>query len=227
MQKSKVILIHGIFNVKFCMFWVGRYLTQQNNEVTLFGYPSTRYNVQELVDWMHPRLQKIIQDNQQPVHFVCHSMGGLLFRAYLEKHPIPNLGRVVFLATPSQGSELADYLIRFTLFRWLFGPASLQLQTSETPNLFKKPINFELGVIMGDKPTINLPCFKGLNDGNVSVASSKVVGIKDHLIVPKNHLSILVDKNTQFQIDYFLKNGYFFSINLSSNSDFGLESDLT
>lgn len=211
MKKQKVILIHGIFNVKYCLYWIGQYLKKQGYHVTLLGYPSTKYNLEELVEWLHPKIQHIINSNtsSEPIHFVCHSMGGLLLRAYLEKYPIANLGRVVFLATPNKGSELADTLSRFKLYKWLFGPAGQQLKTNQTPHLFKKNIDFELGVIMGDKPTIYLPCFKGPNDGNVTVESSKVLGMKDHILVPKNHLTILFDKNTQHQIDSFLKNGHF------------------
>lgn len=209
MQKPKVILIHGIFNVKYCMAWVGHSLKKQGYEISLLGYPSTQYALADLVESIHTKIQKLTQNKTQPVHFVCHSMGGLLLRAYLEKYPVFNLGRVVFLATPNQGSELADFLSRFKLYRWLFGPAGLELTTSQTPYLFKQPIGFELGVIMGNKPTINLRCFKGANDGNVTVESSRVTGMKDHLTLPKNHLNILFDKKTVFQIDYFLKHGVF------------------
>lgn len=192
------------------MAWIGRYLKKQGYDVSLLGYPSTQYTLAELAEVIYPKVQKLIQHNTQPVHFVCHSMGGLLLRAYLEKYPVPNLGRVVFLATPNQGSELADFLSRFKLYRWLFGPAGLQLKTSQTPHLFKQPVNFELGVIMGDKPSINLRCFnQAPNDGNVTVESSKVAGMKDHIVLPKNHLNILFDKNTMVQIAYFLKNGFF------------------
>ncbi len=210
MKKPKVILINGILNVKYCMAWIGRYLRKKDYDVTLLGYPSTRYNLAELVEKIHPKIQKLTQNNTQPIHFVCHSMGGLLLRAYLEKYPISHLGRVVFLATPNGGSELADFLSRFKLYRWLFGPAGLQLTTSQTPHLFKQPIAFELGVIMGDKPSINLSCFKGPNDGNVTVESSKVAGMKDHIVLPKNHLNMLMDRQTNFQIDYFLKEGVFY-----------------
>lgn len=210
MKKSRVILMHGIFNVRYCMYWIGRYLKQKNYDITLFDYPSTKYPIEELVEWMHEKLQKSPQDPTQVVHFVCYSMGGVLLRAYLEKYAIPNLGRVVFLASPNQGSELADKLSAFKLYAWIFGPAGLQLKTSQVNKLFTKPIDFELGVIVGNKPMLNLNCFKGPNDGNVSVESSKVAGMKDHLVLPLNHHNILVNQSTAFQIDYFLKKGLFY-----------------
>lgn len=211
MKTPKVILIHGIFNVKYCMSWIANHLKKSNHEVVLFDYPSTKYALADLVEWMHPKIQSLITDPDQPIHFVCHSMGGLLLRAYLAKYPLPNLSRVVFLATPYHGSELADTLNSWfkKIYKWLLGPAGLQLQTSQTPKLFNNPVNFELGVIMGDNPGIQLGCFNGPNDGEVSVESSKVPGMKDHLLVPKNHTNILIDKNTFFQIDYFLRNGFF------------------
>lgn len=212
MKKPKVILIHGIFSSKYFLYFIGQYLKKEGYDITLLDYPSTQYPLEKLVEKLHPKIKQIINNNSSsdPIHFVCHSMGGLLLRAYLEKYPVPNLGRVVFLATPNQGSELADVLSEFTLFKWLFGPAGQQLKTTQTAQVFKKPIDFELGVVMGNKPTIYLPCFKGENDGNVSVESSKLPGIKDHVTVPKNHLSILLDKNTQHQINHFFKKGHFY-----------------
>jgi pimeloyl-ACP methyl ester carboxylesterase len=212
MKKApKVILIHGIFNIKYCMAWMAHYLKKKNNEVILFGYPSTKYAIPDLVEWMHPKIKDLMTDPNQSIHFVCHSMGGLLLRAYLEKYQVPNLSKVVFLGTPNQGSELADWLhLRLNkLYAFLFGPAGFQLQTTQTPQLFKRPVDFELGVIMGNKPGIKLGCFKGENDGMVSVESSKVAGMKDHLILPTSHTLLLIDKITLFQIDYFLKNGVF------------------
>jgi triacylglycerol esterase/lipase EstA (alpha/beta hydrolase family) len=211
-KKPKVILIHGILNLKYWMALMARYLKKKNFEVVLFGYPSTKYKVSDLVEWMHPKIKSLNTDPSQPIHFVCHSMGGVLLRAYLEKYPLPNLNKVVFLGTPSQGSELADWLhLRLNkIYRFLFGPAGFQLQTTQTPQLFNRPVDFELGVIMGNKPDIKLGCFKGENDGMVSVESSKVVGMKDHILLPVSHTQMLISKTAFFQIDYFLKNGFFY-----------------
>lgn len=124
------------------------------------------------------------------IHFVTHSLGGILVRQYLVSRPLPALGRVVMLGPPNQGSEVVDVLAAWWLFKVINGPAGRQLGTSPTsgPNRLG-PVRYPVGVIAGCRSInwINSCFISGSDDGKVSVARSKVDGMTDHLVISCSH----------------------------------------
>ena len=122
------------------------------------------------------------------IHFVTHSIGGILVRYSHYTAPIPDLGRVVMLAPPNQGSEVIDITRDWPTTELFAGEAGMQLGTG--PNSIPKqlgPVDFELGVIAGTG-SINFVMSAMLpdpNDGKVSVASTRVDGMDDFLIVAR------------------------------------------
>jgi triacylglycerol lipase len=139
-----------------------------------------------------PRLQPCSR-----VHFVTHSLGGILVRSYFAEKTDARLGRVVMLGPPNQGSEVVDRLKSWWLFRKINGPAGSELGTDATsvPNSLG-PVNFELGVIAGDRSIngINSLLIAGADDGKVSVQRTKVPGMKEHLIVHVSHPFLMKDR---------------------------------
>jgi triacylglycerol esterase/lipase EstA (alpha/beta hydrolase family) len=139
-------------------------------------------------------------------------MGGLLVRAYLARYPQTKIGRVVMLGTPNHGSELADRMRNWRLYRWIYGPAGQQLVTEQhaTADLLG-PVNYPLGIIAG-KSTINLLCsriFGAPNDGMVSVESTKLAGMAAHVVLPVSHLGMLQSEVVRRLIWNFLRSGTF------------------
>jgi hypothetical protein len=168
--------------------------------------------VQELADEAIPRATKSCGESE-PIHFVTHSMGGILLRQYLEENDIESLGRVVMLGPPNQGSEVIDTYKDVPGFSWFAGPAGLQLGTGEAsvPRSLG-PVTFDVGVIAGTQ-SIN-PILSGIipneDDGKVSVASTKVEGMNDHVELPVTHVFMMRDEEVFSQVIHYLEHGRFF-----------------
>jgi len=206
-----VVLLHGLARTASSMRPVESYLQDRGFHVVNVDYPSTDFPVEELASQaLPPALEQC--GAAQPVHFVTHSMGGILVRYWLAEHEIAGLGRVVMLAPPNQGSELVDKLGEIPGFYKLNGPAGLQLGTGESslPRQLP-PVEFPLGVITGDG-SLN-PFYSAIipgdDDGKVSVESTKVDGMTDFLLVDNGHTFIMRDADVLAQIVYFIQYGRF------------------
>jgi triacylglycerol lipase len=165
-------------------------LRKQGYCVINVSYPSTRLSVEAAAARLDEVLRERIPDPNATIHFVTHSLGGIVLRQYLATHKLTNIGRVVMLAPPNQGSELADRLKDNILYRFATGPAGQQLGTdSSSLPAQLVPADFDLGVIAGDR-SLN-PLFSawipGPDDGKVSVESTRLDGMRDFLIVHHTH----------------------------------------
>lgn len=207
-----VILLHGLGRTPLSMKRIEWTLQKQSYRVINVGYPSTRVSIQEAADvWLNDVLRTRVTDSSAKIHFVTHSLGGIVLRQYLTNHEIPNLGRVVMLAPPNHGSELADRLKNNSLYRLATGPAGQQLGTSESSVTNQLgPVDFELGVIAGDR-SLN-PLFSswipGADDGKVSVRSAKMPGA-DFLLVHHSHTWMAWSPQVNAAISQFLRTGHF------------------
>ena len=207
-----MVLLHGLWRSDGSMNKMERILTGSGFQVRNVGYKSTEYTVQELATDTIPRALEACGE-LEPVHFVTHSMGGILIRQYLENGEIESLGRVVMLGPPNQGSEVVDTYDEFPAFEWFSGPAGLQLGTGEAsiPRALG-PATFDVGIIAGTR-SIN-PILSAIipeqDDGKVSVESTRVEGMNDHLELPVNHVFMMRDPEVIAQVIHYLDHGSFF-----------------
>lgn len=206
-----VVLLHGLARSARSMRPLQEALSNRNYAVLNLNYPSTEFVVDVLTEqYLRPALQQENLNSCQRLHFVTHSMGGILLRDFLSRHKLPNLGRVVMLSPPNQGSELVDKLGGIFLFRWLNGPAGNQLSTAKDslPNRLGS-VNFELAVITGDR-SLN-PFYSWLipgdDDGKVAVDRARVEGMSEFMVVPNSHTFIMRDETVIQYILEYLEHG--------------------
>jgi pimeloyl-ACP methyl ester carboxylesterase len=177
------------------------------------GYASRHKPLEMLAEDIHPAIARFAYGIDGSVHFVCHSMGGLLARVYLARHRQKRLGRVVMLGTPNGGSEIADRLKDFAGYRLFFGPAGQQLGTQRDAAVaaILPPVDYPVGIIAGDRSIYPLASalMPKPNDGRVSVENTKLAGMADHVVVHSSHPLLMRNDRVIAQTIAFLKDGRF------------------
>ena len=208
-----VILLHGLARSSSSFSKMETELKSSGYHVINVDYPSRKQTIEELSNgYISKAVTECKANKADKIHFVTHSMGGILVRHYLSKHSLDELGHVVMLSPPSQGSEIVDKLGDFPGFHALNGPAGQQLDTSEEsiPNSLG-PVDYPVGVITGNK-SINLilsMLIPGDDDGKVSIERAKLEGMTDFLVVPHTHPMIMNSDEVIRQTTLFLEQGAF------------------
>jgi pimeloyl-ACP methyl ester carboxylesterase len=213
-SSEAVVLLHGVVMPALAMHHLAQALAIAGYRVSNLPYPSRSLTIEQLAcDYLPAQLHACGADAAPRLHFVAHSMGGLIVRLFLQEHKPANLGRVVLLAPPNTGSPVADRLSRFAPCRWLIGPNLPRLGSSTVDAITLKltPPDYEVGIIAGNM-SIN-PVFSswqnGPNDGVVSVASARLAGARDFLVVPYSHTLMLWRAAAAAQVLAFLRTGQF------------------
>jgi pimeloyl-ACP methyl ester carboxylesterase len=211
--QENVVILHGLAKSARHMAKLARHLEAQGYKVHNLDYPSRHFAVDRLCEFIHQKITHLIP-SEEKVHFVGFSLGALLCRLFLSepRYRPKHLGRVVQLAPPNLGSDLADFLQHRWLYKKFFGPAGQQVITDQRAiqHLFA-PIDYELGIIAGTTSygPLSTWIFKGKSDGIVSVDQTKVEGMKEHVEVKGTHAFFPKNKKVIELTAKFLKTGTF------------------
>jgi triacylglycerol lipase len=213
--KECVILLHGLGRTYRSMNKLARAAESADYTAVNLDYPSRTKTIEVLAGEVVPEgLKRCREARAAPINLVTHSMGGILVRYYLEKNRIPELGRVVMLSPPNQGTEAADALRDDAFHKWWNGPAGQQLGTGSDGIAARLgPVTYPVGIITGTEHAFfdaqRAKLIPGPNDGKVSVERAKVAGMSDFLALPATHTFIMNDDEAVSQTLHFLRHGRF------------------
>lgn len=203
-----VVLLHGLWRGWRAMQPLARALQREGFSTLNIPYRSGTMPVEKLAAHIRQQVEKIAGD--QPVHFITHSLGGILARTLLGESVPWKTGRIVMLAPPNQGSEIVDWSKNHPLLHHILGPAGRKLGSDGVPcQLAALPRHIEAAVIMGDRCPI--PVFRKLlepaNDGIVSANKGRLEGLRGFSTIHADHTFIQMHPETIRLCLHFLKTG--------------------
>lgn len=210
-DKETVIVLHGLGRSAAAMWLLGWRIEQGGFEVVQIGYDSLEATPTEILDSVERQIDTCCENSPTRVHFVGHSLGGLIARAYLAEQRPKRLGRVVLIATPNSGTPLVDKYRDSWLMK-LAGPTAETLGTDPEsfPNSLPAP-DYPVGVIagLGTVDFFDDDDLPGADDGLVPLESAKLEGMADLVIVEWGHSLLRYSREVARQTIAFLRTGAF------------------
>jgi pimeloyl-ACP methyl ester carboxylesterase len=206
-----VILLHGIKDKPYMMWKLENNLEKAGYSVLNLHYPSVEAGMDSILNLLHTRIDSL-DDIYARIHFVTHSLGGIVVRAYLSEYDNQDFKSMVMIAPPNKGAIMAERFEDFFLYKWMYGETGQKLgkDSSDYWQQFPPP-DIPFGIIAGGLKNgagFN-PLIPGDDDGTVGVAETRIKGARDFIVLTGLHTSLLWQDSTIEQVLYFLKNGQF------------------
>jgi len=209
-----VVLLHGLARTSLSMELLGWSLEDHGYRIANIDYPSREHRIEDLAPLAVG--QGIDACNEagkaDAIHFVTHSLGGILVRQYFSDNEIDNMGRVVMLGPPNQGSKAADGFEGVPGFDWFGGLAGKQLgKGAESIPLQLGSPDFEFAVIAGNQSIdpVTSSMLDNPDDGRVSVSDTRLEGMRDFRVINASHAFIMQKTQVFILVEAFLRSGSF------------------
>ncbi|MEW8508108.1 MAG: alpha/beta fold hydrolase [Candidatus Thiodiazotropha sp.] len=205
-----VVLLHGLGRSNIAMWRLAYRLKDAGYDVQQVGFSSINTTTDEVIADVTDQVNTCCANEKRTVHFVGHSLGGLLIRAYLQENTFTNLGHVVLIGTPNNGTGIADRFKGNCLVELLVPIATaLGTDSKSLPNRLAAPY-YPVGVIAGVyESDLNEDYLPGRDDGLVPVESTKLEGMRDFIEVESGHSMMRYNDDVAEQTIHFLENGKF------------------
>ena len=210
-NRELVVMLHGFGRNSMSMWLLAQRLEHDGFEVHRIGYRSLRTTTEKMLNTVSGKIQHCCGNSKRTIHFVGHSLGGLLIRAYLGIYHNHEVGRVVLIGPPNEGTPFVDKFHNSWWMR-LAGPAAQDLGTAEDsfPNSIEAEPYYPLGVIAGDTDSEDMLNLESdADDGLIPVASTVVAGMTDFIVLKANHSLMRYDREVADQTASFLIDGRF------------------
>jgi pimeloyl-ACP methyl ester carboxylesterase len=202
-----VVTAHGLWMRGGAMIVLQRRLEGHGFTVRRFGYPTVHQSLEDNAAALAEFIERVPGDT---VHFVAHSLGGVVMRAMLERRIPARLGRVVMLGSPLRGSLIGERVTRLPGGRRMIGQSIIDLNARG--GFGDWPPAVPAGSIAGRVPFGTGWLVGGIfeaNDGTVAVAETRVPGLADHIVLPVTHFAMPWSKRVGDQVRHFLAHGRF------------------
>ena len=205
--KETVVLVHGLWMRGWAMTLLGLRLQRRGFHTIVFSYPSMSNSLSQNALFLSNFVAGLATPH---IHFIGHSLGGLLVMQMLAEYPEIRVGRIVLAGSPCHSSYAASKLARMGLGRYLIGRSMLQCLRQKVP---KCADWYEVGSIAGCKSLGAGRLLGGLpspNDGVVAVEETRMSGTSDQIVLNVSHSGMLLSTSVAYQVCMFLRHGYFF-----------------
>ena len=211
-----VILIHGLRGNTDDMQIITDYLKEYNFETVNFVYPSKDDKIQNLAEiFLKPEVLKQIEKQPKQIHFVTHSMGGIVLRSYLVNHltEIDSiLGKVIMISPPNKGSDVSEFFKKTMLYQKRYGISGQQIGYDINKQVgLSDSVSYNPGIIAGTDT--QFPYFsyfiKGDDDGKISTERTKLKGMGDYIEMHFPHDTIMEQKEVAKQVLHYIENSEF------------------
>lgn len=196
-----IVLIHGMWMTGLVMSLLQYRLRRCGFNVVRFSYPTVRCSLKDNATLLQKFLLRL---DAETVHFVAHSLGGLLLRQFFYDYPGQRPGRVVTLGTPHRGSEAARRMERNFFGKALLGRSYENGLRGDVPTwddsrsmaVIAGKLNFRFSSLVGRLPRPN--------DGAVTVAETFLPTAEEHIVLPVTHMGLLISPRVADAICRFL-----------------------